>query len=55
VDAPVTVIEYVNYQCPDVRNAEPLLAALRAEAGDRMRFEFRHLPLAKHARALPAA
>ncbi|MEZ4564473.1 MAG: thioredoxin domain-containing protein [Thermomicrobiales bacterium] len=54
-DAPVTIIEYVNYQCPDVRSAEPLLAALRAEAGDRLRFEFRHLPLEKHARARPAA
>ena len=54
-DAPVTIIEYVNYQCPDVRSAEPLLAALRAEAGDRLRFEHRHLPLAKHARAMPAA
>jgi protein-disulfide isomerase len=54
-DATVTVIEYVNYQCPDVRNAEPLLAALRAEAGDRLRLEVRHLPLAKHARARPAA
>jgi protein-disulfide isomerase len=51
----VTIIEYVNYQCPDVRSAEPLLAALRAEAGDRLRFEHRHLPLAKHARAMPAA
>jgi protein-disulfide isomerase len=55
VDAPVTIIEYVNYQCPDVRDAEPRLAALRAEAGDRLRLEFRHLPLAKHARAMPAA
>lgn len=54
-DAPVTIIEYVNYQCPDVRNAEPLLTALRAGAGDRLRFEFRHLPLAKHVRAMPAA
>lgn len=54
-DAPVMVIEYVNYQCPDVRNAEPLLAALRAEAGDRLRYEVRHLPLAKHIRAIPAA
>jgi protein-disulfide isomerase len=54
-DASVTIIEYVNYQCPDVRDAEPRLAALRAEAGDRLRFEFRHLPLAKHARATPAA
>jgi len=54
-DAPVTIIEYVNYQCPDVRGAEPLLAKLREEAGDRLRFEVRHLPLAKHARAMPAA
>lgn len=54
-NAPITVIEYVNYQCPDVRNAEPLLAELRAEAGDQLRFEVRHLPLAKHARAMPAA
>jgi protein-disulfide isomerase len=51
----VTIVEYVNYQCPDVRNAELKLAALRAEAGDRLRFEFRHLPLEKHARAMPAA
>jgi protein-disulfide isomerase len=55
LDAPVTVVEYVNYQCPDVRGAEPLLAKLREEAGDRLRFEVRHLPLAKHARAMPAA
>lgn len=55
MDAPLTIIEYVNYQCPDVRDAEPQLAALRAEAGDRLRFELRHLPLAKHARAMPAA
>lgn len=54
-DAPVTIIEYVNYQCPDVRGAEQRLAQLRADAGDRLRFEVRHLPLAKHARALPAA
>jgi protein-disulfide isomerase len=54
-DAPVTIIEYVNFQCPDVRDAEPRLVALRADAGDRLRFEFRHLPLAKHARAMPAA
>ncbi len=55
MDAPVTIVEYAEYQCSDTRNAEPLLAALRAEAGDRLRFEFRHLPLAKHARAMPAA
>lgn len=55
MDAPVTIVEYAEYQCSDARNAEPLLAALRAEAGDRLRFEFRHLPLAKHARATPAA
>ena len=55
VDAPVTVIEYVSYQCPDVQDAEPRLAALRAAAGGRLRFEVRHLPLAKHDRAFPAA
>jgi NhaA family Na+:H+ antiporter len=54
-DAPVTIVEYVNYQCPDVRDSEPLLAALRAEAGDRLRFIVRHLPLEKHIRARPAA
>jgi len=54
-DAPLTIIEYVNYQCPDVRGVEPRLATLRAEAGDRLRFEVRHLPLAKHARAMPSA
>src|SRR3954469_12226972 len=44
-DAPVTLIEYGDFECPYCGQAEPVLRQLLAEQGDDLRFVFRHLPL----------
>lgn len=41
-DAPVTLIEYGNYECLHCRRAFPFVEALREEMGDRLRFVYRH-------------
>jgi Na+/H+ antiporter NhaA len=53
-DAPVTVVEYGDFQCPYCGRAEQGVRELRAEAD--VRFVWRHLPLADvHPRAERAA
>ena len=55
-DAPVTLVEYGDYQCPDCGAAEPILRTVRERMGDRMRFVFRNFPLMDiHPFALDAA
>lgn len=55
-DAPVTLVEYGDLECPDVRNAEPLMRELRNAFGGDLRYVYRHFPLiAKHPHAVPAA
>ena len=44
-DAPVTLVEYGDYECPHCARAHPVTVALRARLGDRMRFVFRNFPL----------
>jgi protein-disulfide isomerase len=45
-DAPVTLVEYGDYQCPYCGAAHPIVKALQRELGDNLRFAFRHFPLA---------
>ncbi|MGI8803317.1 MAG: Na+/H+ antiporter NhaA [Solirubrobacteraceae bacterium] len=45
-DAPVTLLEYANFECPYCGRAEPVIRELLAEYGDDLRYVFRHLPLA---------
>ena len=45
-DAPVTLVEYANFECPYCGRAEPTIRELLAENGDDLRYVFRHLPLA---------
>ncbi|HLV80079.1 MAG TPA: thioredoxin domain-containing protein [Chthonomonadaceae bacterium] len=55
-EAPVTLVEYADFQCDDSRAAFPLLKRLREEHAGRLRFVFRHLPLTdEHVYALDAA
>lgn len=55
-DAPVTIVEYSDYQCPDCWRAHTEVKKLLASQGHRLRFVFRHFPLIRmHPRALPAA
>jgi protein-disulfide isomerase len=44
-DAPVTLLEYGDYECPDCGNAFPVIQQLITEMGPRLRFVFRNFPL----------
>jgi Na+/H+ antiporter NhaA len=43
-DAPVTVVEYGDFECPYCGRAEPIIRKLLADFGD-VRYVWRHLPL----------
>jgi protein-disulfide isomerase len=54
--APITLVEYGDYQCPYCGQAHPVVQALRREFGDDLRFVFRNLPLGNvHPHAVHAA
>jgi protein-disulfide isomerase len=44
-DAPVTLVEYGDFQCPHCRAAHFYLKNVLATMGDDVRFVFRHMPL----------
>jgi Na+/H+ antiporter NhaA len=44
-DAPVTLLEYGDFECPFCGQAERVIRELLAEAGDDVRYVWRHLPL----------
>jgi protein-disulfide isomerase len=55
-DAPVTVLEYGDFECPYCAAAAPVLRQLVEESQGRVRLVFRHFPLAdNHPHALTAA
>ena len=55
-DAPVVVVEFVDYQCPYCRKAHvEVLPALREQYPNDVRVEIRHLPLEIHPAAAAAA
>ena len=55
-DAPVTLVEYGDYQCPYCGAAHPIVKAALERMGDRVRFVFRHFPITRsHPRAEQAA
>lgn len=55
-DAPVTVVEYGDLECPYCRDAEPVLRRLVEESEGRVRLVWRHFPLFQvHPHALAAA
>lgn len=43
--APVQLVEYGDYECPDCLRAFPMIDQLREQFGDRLLFAFRHFPL----------
>lgn len=55
-DAPVTLVEYGDYQCPYCGAAYPVVKHLQTAIGNKLRFVFRNFPLARaHPYALVAA
>ncbi|MGC2442646.1 DsbA family protein [Candidatus Binatus sp.] len=45
--APVTLVEYGDYQCPYCGEAYPIVKALQKRLGEQVRFVFRNFPLAE--------
>ncbi|MGB0925108.1 MAG: DsbA family protein [Minisyncoccia bacterium] len=44
-DAPLTLVEYSDFQCPACKNAAPQIKQLLAEYPDKFQLEYRHFPL----------
>ncbi len=56
LDAPVSLVEYGDYECPYCGAAHPIVDAIQKEMGNSLRFVFRHFPLTTvHAHAQLAA
>ncbi len=53
-NAPVTVLEFSDFQCPYCVRARETVNRVRATYGDRVRWAFRHFPLDFHAQAQKA-
>lgn len=53
--APVTIIEFSDFQCPYCRESFPVVKQVIDHFGADVRFVFKHLPLSIHKQALPAA
>jgi protein-disulfide isomerase len=43
--APVTMVEYGDFECPHCGRAHLIIEGLHKELGDKMRFVYRHFPL----------
>jgi len=44
-NAPITLLEYGDFECPYCGAAHPIVQAVRQRMGNRMRFIYRHFPL----------
>ncbi len=53
--APITLVEYGDYQCPSCGDAFPIIQKLQKHFGDKLRFVFRNFPLPMHPYAEHAA
>ena len=54
-DAPVTLVEMSDFECPFCGRMVPVLEQVRAEYGEQVRVVYRHFPLDIHPQAIPAA
>jgi len=53
--APVTIVEFADFQCPYCKRVETTLEQLRTKYGNKLRFVWKDEPLPFHPRAAPSA
>lgn len=53
--APVTIIEFSEYECPFCQRVQGTVTQLRQRYGNRVRWVYKHYPLDFHPKAIPAA
>ena len=54
-DAPVTIMEFSDFQCPYCKRVGPQMQKIKETYGDKVRIVWKHEPLPFHPRAEPAA
>ena len=54
-DAPVTLVEYGDYECPSCGDAYEVVKKVQKHFGAKLRFVYRNFPLEQHEFAMPAA
>jgi protein-disulfide isomerase len=54
-DAPITLIEYSDFECPFCSRGYNTVMELMAKYKGKIRFAYKHLPLSFHPQAMPAA
>ena len=54
-NAPVTFVEYADYECPYCQQFQPLLDKLRGEYSDKLAFVYKDMPLPMHGNAQKAS
>jgi protein-disulfide isomerase len=54
-DAPVTIVEFSDFQCPFCARVVPTLEQVKEKYGDKVRLVYRHFPLGMHPNAPKAA
>ncbi len=53
--APVTIVEYSDFECPYCSKGYDTVKTLKEKYGDKIRVLYKHLPLSFHPKAMPAA
>lgn len=53
--APITIVEYSDFQCPYCQRGYNTMKEVFKKHGDKVRFVFKNLPLPNHPMAMPAA
>jgi protein-disulfide isomerase len=53
--APITIVEYSDFECPYCAKGYENLEAVRKQYGDKVKVVYKHLPLDFHPLAMPAA
>jgi protein-disulfide isomerase len=54
-DAPITIVEFSDFQCPFCARSAPVLKEVQERYGDKVRIVYKHFPLDFHKAARPAA